>query len=41
MFNLILTGDHQNGKKAFQLAVADDVFDGAFLCCLFPARFLG
>ena len=38
MLNLRLAGDHQFGKL---LAVAGDVFDGVFLCCLFPMSFLG
>ena len=33
MLNVRLAGDHLYGKIAVHLAVASDVFDGAFLCC--------
>ena len=42
MFSLELAGDHQYDKKiAILLAFSGDVFDGVFLCCLFPKGSLG
>ena len=39
MLNVRLAGDHLCGKITVHLAVAGDVFDGAFLGC--PMRCLG
>ena len=35
MLNVELAGDHLVWEIAVHLAVAGDVFDGVFFCCLF------
>ena len=41
MLNVRLAGDHLNGEIAVHLAVACDVFDGAFCAVPLPTKCLG